>query len=333
MTKKTTYKSSGVDIEAGNAFVGSIGKLISETHRPEVISDIGGFGGLFQPDFSSYEKPVLVSSVDGVGTKLIVAFKTGIYDTVGQDLVNHCVNDIAVCGAEPLFFLDYFSTGKLNKKTAFDVVKGFSLACRQNGCALIGGETAEMPDIYSGEDFDLAGTVVGVVDRDRILDGSHTKKGDIVLGVTGNGLHTNGYSLARSVLFEKYTVDDVPPELEMSIGESLLQIHPSYLKIIRSLKTREGVRGFAHITGGGIEGNSRRILPDGMELQINWNNWEWPAIFKLIHKVGNVPVEDMRKTFNLGIGLTVVVSADDKDDIISNFSSGVFDIFEIGKIV
>jgi len=306
--------------------------MVEETHRPEVISSIGGFGGLFQPDFSSYKKPVLVSSVDGVGTKLIVAFKAGIYDTVGQDLVNHCVNDIAVCGAEPLFFLDYFSTGKLEQNIAYDVIKGFSIACKQNGCALVGGETAEMPDIYSDGEFDLAGTVVGVVDRDRILNGSDIKKGDVILGVSGNGLHTNGYSLARNILFEKFDIDDHLPELGMSIGESLLQIHPSYLNMIRSLKTVEGVKGFAHITGGGIEGNSNRILPEGRKLAIDWSIWEWPAIFRLIQKEGNVPTDDMRQAFNLGIGLTVMVSPEKKDEIIKTHATDHFQIMEIGRI-
>ncbi|MDG5767017.1 phosphoribosylformylglycinamidine cyclo-ligase [Balneolales bacterium ANBcel1] len=332
MSKQKTYKSSGVDVEAGNAFVASIGDLVKQTRRPEVVSGIGGFGGLFQPDFSGYDNPVLVSSVDGVGTKLIVAFKAGVYDTVGQDLVNHCVNDIAVCGAEPLFFLDYFSTGKLKQDIAYDVVKGFSIACRQNGCALIGGETAEMPDIYSEGEFDLAGTIVGVVDRSRILDGSDIEKGDVVLGITGNGLHTNGYSLARNILFEKYRVDTQVPELGMSLAENLLKIHPSYLGVIRSLRGREGVRVFAHITGGGIEGNTRRIIPEGRTLSIDWDSWEWPAIFKLIQREGNVPVEDMRQAFNLGIGLTAIVSGDKKKELIDGFSHEQFEILEIGRI-
>lgn len=330
--KKSTYKSSGVDVEAGNKFVKSIGDLVSETHRPEVITKIGGFGGLFQPDFSSYKKPVLVSSVDGVGTKLKVAFKAGVFDTVGQDLVNHCVNDIAVCGAEPLFFLDYFSTGKLKQNVAYDVIKGFSLACKKNGCALIGGETAEMPDIYSAGEFDLAGTVVGVVDRDSIINGSNIERGDILLGVTGNGLHTNGYSLARNILFSKFNIDDHVDELGMTIGESLLGIHPSYLSLIQTIKEEEGIKGFAHITGGGIEGNSRRILPEGLRINVDWNLWEWPAIFRFIQKEGNVPPEDMKQTFNLGIGLTIFSSPDMKEKIINNYSSADFGIMEIGSV-
>lgn len=340
MNKKFTYKESGVDIEAGDRFVSSIGKLAADTFRPEVIRSIGGFGGLFKPDFSNFKKPVLVSSVDGVGTKLIVAIKAGIYDTVGQDLVNHCVNDIAVCGAEPLFFLDYFSTGKLDEGIAYDVVKGFSIACRENGCALIGGETAEMPDMYKDGDFDLAGTIVGVVDEDNIIDGSTIQKGDILLGVTGNGLHTNGYSLARKILFSKYDVNDYVPDIGMTIAESLLLVHPSYLALIRYFKKKKGVKGFAHITGGGIAGNTKRILPENCNLDVDWKSWEWPPLFKLIQKEGNVPDDDMRKTFNLGIGLTLVVSPEIKKDILNDSLSffksesqkNAFQILEIGCV-
>ena len=332
MSKKHTYKSAGVDVDAGNRFVKSIGDLVAGTHRPEVVTSIGGFGGLFQPDFSSMKQPVLVSSVDGVGTKLIIAFKTGVYDTVGQCLVNHCVNDIAVCGAEPLFFLDYFSTGKLEQDVAYDVLKGFSVACRENGCALIGGETAEMPDIYAEGEFDLAGTVVGVVDKDKIVDGSGIQSGDVILGVTGNGLHTNGYSLARKVLLSRYDVNDHVDELGSTIGDSLLQIHPSYLRVIRKLKGSAGVRGFAHITGGGIVGNTERIVPEGLVPVIDWDSWEWPAIFRLIQKEGEVPVVDMRQAFNLGIGLTVVVPPENVDSVLKTQIPGGFQIIPIGEI-
>ncbi|MEX0681251.1 MAG: phosphoribosylformylglycinamidine cyclo-ligase [Balneolales bacterium] len=332
MSKKITYKTSGVDIEAGNRFVSSIKELVTETHNPKVIKSIGGFGGFYQPDFSSMDKPVLVSSVDGVGTKLKVAFMANIYHTVGQDLVNHCVNDIAVCGAEPLFFLDYFSTGKLEQGIAYDVLKGFSIACKENGCALIGGETAEMPDIYAEGEFDLAGTVVGVVDRKQIIDGSKILKGDIVLGVIGNGLHTNGYSLARKILFNKYKIDDYIELLKMTLSENLLQIHPSYLPLIRVLKNVEGVKGFAHITGGGIEGNTRRILPKNCFLNVDWDRWRWPEIFKLIKREGNVPDADMRQAFNLGIGLTIIARQDIKEKIISHYKSDAYKIIEIGSI-
>jgi len=305
--KKFTYKDSGVDIEAGEQLVDSIKDIVSSTHSESVLTGIGGFGALFAPDLSGYQKPVFVSSVDGVGTKLIVAFKAGKYDSVGQDLVNHCVNDIAVCGAVPLFFLDYFSTGKLDSSVAYQVIKGFSIACKQNNVALIGGETAEMPDIYKEGEFDLAGTIVGIADRDKIINGSKIKKGDLLIGFKSNGLHTNGYSLARKVLFSQYKVDQYVDELGVTLSESLLQVHKSYLQIINELKNVKGVNGFSHITGGGIIGNTKRIIPKGLSLKVNWEAWEQPAIFKLIRKTGNVPVEDMRKTFNLGIGLIAVV--------------------------
>ncbi|MCC5940006.1 MAG: phosphoribosylformylglycinamidine cyclo-ligase [Balneolaceae bacterium] len=308
--KKITYKDSGVDIKAGEELVNSIKDVVKETHNANVLSNIGGFGGLFSANFSGLKNPVLVSSVDGVGTKLIVAFKAGVYDTVGQDLVNHCVNDIAVCGADPLFFLDYFSTGKLEQKTGYDVIKGFAKACKENGVALIGGETAEMPDIYKQGEFDLAGTVVGVVDRDKLITGENIKKGDLLLGFKSTGLHTNGYSLARKVLFSEFDIDDRPDELENSVGEELLQVHKSYLPLIKKLREIDGVNGFSHITGGGIEGNTKRILPDGCKLSVDWNSWERPAIFKLIQKTGNVPEDDMQATFNLGIGMIAVVSKD-----------------------
>jgi len=308
MSKKSfTYKDSGVDIEAGEELVDSIKEVVRQTHNESVLTDIGGFGGLFRPDLSGYEDPVFVSSVDGAGTKLIVAFKTGRYDTVGQDLVNHCVNDIAVSGARPLFFLDYFSTGKLEQDVGFEVVKGFAKACRENGVALIGGETAEMPDIYSEGEFDLAGTIVGIVDREKIITGERIRKGDRLLGFESTGLHTNGYSLARKVLFSEYDVDDAVDELGTTVGEAMLSIHRSYLQLIDRLKELEGVHGFSHVTGGGIAGNTKRILPDGMKLELNWEAWDRPPIFRLIQELGNVPEDDMRATFNLGIGLVAVV--------------------------
>jgi phosphoribosylformylglycinamidine cyclo-ligase len=228
MSKKSiTYKDSGVDIRAGEEMVESIKSVVRETHSDAVLSNIGGFGGFFRPDLSGYREPVFVSSVDGVGTKLIVAFKMNRYDTVGQDLVNHCINDIAVCGAEPLFFLDYFSTGKLKKEVGYEVVKGFATACKENGVALVGGETAEMPDIYSEGEFDLAGTIVGIVDRDHIINGSAIRRGDLLVGFKSSGLHTNGYSLARKVLFESFEVTDHVEELGTTVGEALLAVHKS----------------------------------------------------------------------------------------------------------
>lgn len=334
MNKQVTYKDSGVDVKAGEELVNSIKDIVKETHNVSVLSNIGGFGGLFRPDFSSYKDPVLVSSVDGVGTKLIVAFKMKQYDTVGQDLVNHCVNDIAVCGAEPLFFLDYFSTGKLQQSIAYDVIKGFTIACKENGCALIGGETAEMPDIYSDGEFDLAGTIVGIVDKNDIITGEKVRKGDILFGLPSTGLHTNGYSLARKVLFSHYEVTDKPAELNgKSVGEALLSIHKSYLPEIRDLKKMEGVNAFSHVTGGGIEGNTKRVLPDGCSLEIDYSAWERPAIFNLIQKHGNVPEEDMRLSLNLGVGLVFITSPEARESVQKWAKSRGTDLYEIGKVV
>lgn len=331
--KKFTYKDSGVDIKAGEALVNSIKDVVKETHNANVLSNIGGFGGLFSANFGTMKDPILVSSVDGVGTKLIVSFKADKYDTVGQDLVNHCVNDIAVCGAQPLFFLDYFSTGKLDQKIGFEVIKGFATACKENGVALIGGETAEMPDIYKDGEFDLAGTVVGVVDRVKLITGQHIKKGDLLVGYKSTGLHTNGYSLARKVLFSKYGINDIADGFEKSIGTELLSIHKSYLNIISGLKTIKGINGFSHITGGGIEGNTMRILPDGLRLGINWESWNRPKIFNLIQKTGNVPEEDMRATFNLGIGLVAVCSKECINDVLKASEKSDEDAVIIGEVV
>lgn len=334
MSKKEgiTYKDSGVDIKAGEEMVESIKEVVKETHSDAVLGNIGGFGGFFRPDLSTFEDPVFVSSVDGVGTKLIVAFKTNRYDTVGQDLVNHCVNDIAVCGAEPLFFLDYFSTGKLKKEVGYEVVKGFATACKQNGVALIGGETAEMPDIYSEGEFDLAGTIVGIVDRENVIDGSGIRKGDKLIGFKSTGLHTNGYSLARKVLFGHFEVDDHLDDFEQTLGEVMLAVHKSYLPVIRSLKTIDGVHGFSHITGGGIIGNTKRILPDGLSAEINWESWKRPSIFRLIQEKGNVPEEDMRATFNLGIGLITVVDSKVLNEIRDKAGQLGEEIIEVGEI-
>lgn len=311
----------------------SIRETIEQTHGSEVLTSIGGFGGLFQPDFQPYDQPVLVSSTDGIGTKVLIALKTGIYDTVGRDLVNHCVNDIAVCGADPLFFLDYYATGNLDSSIGAQLVKGFAKACRENGIALIGGETAEMPDVYNDGKFDMAGTITGVVDRRKIIDGSQIKKGDVLLGFKSSGLHTNGYSLARRTLFSKYSVDDRVDELGGVLGEELLNIHKSYLNIIQKLRSHEGVHGFSHITGGGILDNTSRILPGGRSLHIDWDGWERPAIFNLIQKVGNVPESDMRRSFNLGIGLIVVVDASAKNEIEKIASKMDEEIILAGKVV
>lgn len=317
MKKPITYKDAGVNIEKGDALVTSIKASIEETHTQGVISSIGGFGGLFQPSFEEYDEPVLVSSVDGVGTKLIVAFKMGVFDTVGQDLVNHCVNDIAVCGAKPLFFLDYFSTGHLETDVATDVLKGFTIACKENGVALIGGETAEMPDLYQKGEFDLAGTIVGMVDKSKIIDGSKVKKGDVCIGFESTGLHTNGYSLARKVLFDKYDVHDQVEELGESVGEALLHTHKSYLGIIQDCIASTEVHAFSHITGGGIEGNTSRVLSKEQTLVMDWDSWVWNPIFSLIQKTGSIEEAEMRKAFNLGLGCMAIVPESSVDSVLS----------------
>ncbi len=331
--KKFTYKDSGVDIKAGEELVNSIKGMVKETHSSAVLSNIGGFGGFFKPDLGSFKNPVFVSSVDGVGTKLIVAFKAGKYDTVGQDLVNHCINDIAVCGAQPLFFLDYFSTGKLEQHIGYEVIKGFATACKENGVALIGGETAEMPDIYSEGEFDLAGTIVGIVDEDKVINGATIRENDILLGFKSSGLHTNGYSLARKVLFSEYDVNDHVEELGCTVAEELLKVHRSYLSLISALKVMDGVNGFSHITGGGLVGNTKRILPEGLKLDVDWDGWERPAVYKLIQEIGNVPEEDMQATFNLGIGLVCVVSEDQKKAVISKAKELGEEVFKVGSVI
>lgn len=307
-----TYKASGVDIEAGEKTIDKIKGYAKSTFNKSVLADIGMFGAFYEPDFSGYKNPVLVSSVDGVGTKLKIAIEMDKHDTIGQDLVNHCVNDIAVCGAKPLFFLDYYATGKLNPDKAADVIKGFSIACKENDCALIGGETAEMPGLYDEKDYDVSGTIVGVVDKSKIIDGKKIQKGDLLIGFPSTGLHTNGYSLARKVLLEKYKVTDYVDEIKNTVGDELLKIHKSYLHLIIALKNSVDVKGLSHITGGGIVGNTSRIIPKGLDLQIHWGNWEMPVIFKLIQSTGNISNEEMHKVFNCGIGLIAVVSPQDK---------------------
>jgi phosphoribosylformylglycinamidine cyclo-ligase len=313
---ENTYKSAGVDIEAGDETVRRIKSFAKSTFNKNVISDIGLFGGFYELDITKYKKPVLVSSVDGVGTKLKIAFALDKHNTVGQDLVNHCTNDIAVCGAEPLYFLDYLAFGKLNPDRAEKIIEGFSIACRENGCALIGGETAEMPGLYSPDEYDMSGTIVGVVEKDKVINGKNIVKSDVLLGFSSNGLHTNGYSLARKILLEKYKLTDKFKGIELPLGEELLKVHRSYLKLILHLKENLNIKGFSHITGGGIVGNTKRILREGLALKINWDAWELPGIFKLIQSTGKISDEEMRKVFNIGIGLIAVV---DKNDVQAAF--------------
>lgn len=309
------YKSAGVDIEAGEALVDSIKPYVKATRTPGVLSEIGLFGGFFDARFPDHAHPVLVASADGVGTKLKVAVDAGVHDTVGQCLVNHCVNDILACGARPLFFLDYFATGRLEQGVAHDVIKGIAIACRENGCALLGGETAEMPALYADGDYDMAGTIVGVVDKAKILNGSRVSIGDVLIGLPSNGLHTNGYSLARAALFPKYTVHDHLPELGCTVGEALLRVHRSYLHIVAPLLDGDLLNGLSHITGGGLVGNTSRILAEGQALQVNWGTWSMPPIFSVIQQAGNISDDEMRHVFNLGVGMVLVVSPDRVDDV------------------
>jgi len=327
-----SYKSSGVDIEAGEKTVQKIKGFAKSTFNKQVLADIGHFGAFFELDLKNYTNPVLVSSVDGVGTKLKVAFEANRHDTIGQDLVNHCVNDIAVCGAKPLYFLDYFATTKLNPNTASEVVKGFSIACIENGCALIGGETAEMPGFYHDGEYDMSGTIVGIVEKQKIIDGRKIKKGDLLLGFPSNGLHTNGYSLARKVLLSKFKLDQHLTELNSTLSDELLKIHRSYLPIISELTKHIEVSGFSHITGGGIIGNTMRIIPRDLNLNIHWGTWDVPAIFKLIQSTGNISSEEMRKVFNLGIGLIAVISPNDEVEAFQIIHENKEHVLLIGEV-
>jgi len=305
---KITYKKAGVDIDEADRAVAAVRKMARRTFTPGVLTDIGSFGGGFL--LKGYQQPVLVSSADGVGTKLKVAFLTGCHNTVGEDLVNHCVNDIAVQGAVPLFFLDYFSVGKLDAKVAAEVVSGISRGCLANGCALIGGETAEMPGLYARGEYDLAGFIVGAVERKRMITGSTIQAGDLLLGLPSTGLHTSGYSLARKVLFEVagHGADTQLAEMGGSVAEELLKIHRSYLTPLRALHDAGFLKGAAHITGGGITDNTPRILPKGLGVRIKLGSWPVLPVFELLRKLGRIPEQDWRRTFNLGIGMIVVIS-------------------------
>jgi phosphoribosylformylglycinamidine cyclo-ligase len=330
------YKASGVDIDAGNEAVRRIRSLARGTFTPGVLSDIGSFGGLFRLDRDRYQEPVLVSSADGVGTKLKVAFMTGRHGTVGADLVNHCVNDILVQGAEPLFFLDYLATGRLDPAVAAEVVGGIAGACRENGCALLGGETAEMPGFYADGDYDIAGFIVGIVERSRVIDGRSIVPGDVLIGLPSAGLHTNGYSLARRVLFEStgWTADTVVPELGATVGDALLAPHRSYLPVVRPLLPRQTLKGLAHITGGGITENLPRVLPEGCSAEIDLRAWSVPALFQLLQERGLIPRDEMFRAFNMGIGLVLVCAPGETERVITTLArSGEPDAVRIGFVV
>jgi phosphoribosylformylglycinamidine cyclo-ligase len=305
--KQVRYRDAGVDIDEADRAVSAIKKFARQTFTPGVLTDICSFGASFQ--LSGFRKPVLVSSADGVGTKLKIAALTGRHNTVGEDLVNHCVNDIAVQGARPLFFLDYFAVGKLDASVAAAVVSGIARGCRENGCALIGGETAEMPGMYAESEYDLAGFIVGAAERSELLTGRAILEGDALLALPSTGLHTNGYSLARKLLFDVagYAPNTLLPEVGATVGDILLAVHRSYLKPIRALIAAKLLRGAAHITGGGITGNTPRMLPKGLAVAIDTASWRVPAIFEVLRRIGNVPDEDYRRTFNLGAGMIFAV--------------------------
>lgn len=327
-----SYKSSGVNIKKADDFVHKIKPLVKGTFTKSVLSGLGNFGAFFQPDFKKFKDPVLVSSVDGVGTKIKLASIFNKFDTVGEDLVNHCVNDIAVCGAVPLYFLDYYAMGKLNTNNAVDIVKGLVRGCKNNGLSLIGGETAEMPGLYAIQDFDLAGTVVGIVDKKKIVNYASVKKGDVLIGLKSNGLHTNGYSLVRKVFNNKTKLNFTPKELKHRLIDELMKVHKSYLKIIQSSLNNFDIKSISHITGGGIVGNTSRVIPKDTSLEIDWNSWKRPFIFDFIQKMGKVPELDMRKTFNLGIGLVFIVSKNNADNFKSFLSKNKEASYIIGHI-
>jgi phosphoribosylformylglycinamidine cyclo-ligase len=306
--KVKAYARAGVDVDLGNTVKRGIQSIVRSTHGPQVLGKIGGFGGLFRADFKGMKDPVLVSSVDGVGTKLKIAFATGRHDTVGQDLVNHCIDDIAVLGAQPLFFLDYLASASLDPSVFKSILTGFAKACKAGGCALIGGETAQMPGMYQEGEYDLAGTIVGVVDRPKMLDGSKVRPGDVIIGLASNGLHTNGYSLARKVLFGTMglKVTSKLPELRLPIGEELLRVHKNYQPLMASLPAGL-LHAAAHITGGGLVDNLPRVLPAGTQANIRRNAWQVPAIFRVIESGGRIDADEMYQVFNMGIGMTLIV--------------------------
>jgi phosphoribosylformylglycinamidine cyclo-ligase len=311
--KQKAYAAAGVDIDLGNQVKSTLPRLLASTHRREVLGKVGGFGGLFALDAKKFRQPVLVSSTDGVGTKLKIAFAMDRHDTVGQDLVNHCVNDIAVLGAEPLFFLDYIGTGRLQRRVFTELISGFARACAENHCALIGGETAQMPGFYREGEYDLSGTIVGVVEKSRLLGGTGIKPGDAVIGLASNGLHTNGYSLARKIFFGKLKMKPLTyvPELGNTIGDELLKVHVSYGPLVRKLLQKHSVvKGLAHITGGGFVDNIPRVLPKKCDVVIQKGSWNVPAIFQLIEGRGGVEENELYQVFNMGIGMTVIVAGD-----------------------
>lgn len=334
MTKPITYSDAGVDIDAATRATDKIKELARRTFNQRTLSEIGSFGGMFDGAFPSLRQPVLVASADGVGTKLKIAFITGVHNTIGRDLVNHCVNDILVQGARPLFFLDYIATGKLLPEVVAAIVEGVANGCSENGCVLLGGETAEMPDFYAAGEYDVAGFIVGVADREKIIDGKQISPGDVLLALPSVGLHTNGYSLARKLLFEVagHKADTQLDEVGTTVGAALLQPHLSYLKPLEGLLDSGVIKGLAHITGGGLTDNVPRILPEGCAVEIDKGSWPVLPIFKLMQEIGNVSEAEMFRTFNMGVGMVIVCPPEDQESVTSHLSS-VAECFEIGRVV
>ncbi|HNQ73659.1 MAG TPA: phosphoribosylformylglycinamidine cyclo-ligase [Verrucomicrobiota bacterium] len=345
--KQKAYAAAGVDIELGNKVKATLPQLLASTHRREVLGKVGGFGGLFALDVKKYRAPVLVSSVDGVGTKLKIAFMMDKHDTIGADLVNHCVNDIAVLGAEPLFFLDYLGTGKLEPHVFTEIIKGFARACAENHCALIGGETAQMPGFYQAGEYDVSGTIVGVVEKSRMLNGQKTvKRGDVVIGIASSGLHTNGYSLGRKIFFEQLGCKptDRIPGLRHSIGAELLKEHISYGPLVQKLIKRFNsalrtprsalpIRAFAHITGGGFVDNIPRVLPKTLDVVIKKGSWDMLPIFRIIAEKSGVPDEELYQVFNMGIGMVAIVAADQAAAVLKCIRALRHSAWMIGEVV
>lgn len=350
---KKAYALAGVDIDLGNRVKAGLPALLAATHRHGVMGKVGGFGGLFELDLKKYKNPVLVSSVDGVGTKLKIAFAMGRHDTIGQDLVNHCVNDIAVLGAEPLFFLDYIGTGKLDPKTFRQIISGFSKACVENNCALIGGETAQMPGFYQPGEYDLSGTIVGVVEKSLMLTGANIRKGDVIIGLASSGLHTNGYSLARKILFEEMglKLGSKVAGLRTSLGEELLKVHVSYgplvLELLKSFNSgsatkagsarsrssiKQEIHGIAHITGGGFVDNIPRVLPKNCDAQIEIGSWPLSPLFQLLKSGGTVPQDELYQVFNMGIGMVLIVAASAARAVMGAVDKCGIKCWEIGEI-
>lgn len=329
------YKQAGVDRDRGESAKSRIRALAQSTFDARVLKNIGLFGGFYSLDGDRYQEPVLVSSIDGVGTKIKIAQLTGKYDSIGEDLVNHCVNDIMVCGAEPAFFLDYIAADRMEPQVMVQLVDGMARACKNTGCALIGGETAEMPGVYAAGNFDVVGCMVGVVEKAAIIDGSAVKAGDVLLGVPSSGLHTNGFSLVRKVLLEMrgYSMEKYLPELDCSLGEELLKTHRSYQPLIQEIRGLAGVHALSHVTGGGLVENTLRVIPDGLGLSINWSAWEAPPIFRLVAEQGGIAEDEMRRVFNLGIGLVVVIDKNHVDDVRKAAEAVNQPTYEIGEVI